>query len=58
MIFHTSLTTHFNYSKRIKNLRTMSNKRDASELPEGAPGMKRAAGEQDEEEAVKIITID
>jgi hypothetical protein len=35
----------------------MSNKRDAAELPEGAPGMKRAAEEQGEE-AVKIITID
>jgi hypothetical protein len=35
----------------------MSNKRDAVELPEGAPGMKRAAGDK-REEAVKIITID
>jgi hypothetical protein len=57
IIFHTSPTTHFNYWKKMKNSRTMSNKKDAAELPEGAQGMKRAAGEKGEE-AVKMITID
>jgi hypothetical protein len=37
MISHTSLTTHFIYYKKIKNSKTMSNKRDAAVPPEGGP---------------------